>query len=119
MKNSIKVEEALLFLFSIFLFRELDFSWWYYLVFFLAPDLSMLGYLVNTKIGAISYNFFHHKGVAIAVYIGGVLLEVQVIQFIGLILLGHASLDRIFGYGLKYYDSFNRTHLGMVGKKKE
>jgi hypothetical protein len=25
-------------------------------------------------------------------------------------------MDRIFGYGLKYSDSFYHTHLGMIGK---
>jgi len=34
------------------------------------------------------------------------------------IMLGHASLDRILGYGLKHLDSFNNTHLGIIGKKK-
>ena len=34
----------------------------------------------------------------------------------GLILFGHSSMDRILGYGLKYPDSFEHTHLGMIGK---
>ncbi len=36
----------------------------------------------------------------------------------GLILYGHASLDRIFGYGLKFGNSFQHTHLGWIGKMK-
>ena len=33
-----------------------------------------------------------------------------------IILYGHASMDRIFGYGLKFNDSFHHTHLGWIGK---
>jgi hypothetical protein len=41
---------------------------------------------------------------------------VQWLQLVGLILLGHSSLDRVFGYGLKYADSFRHTHLGWIGR---
>jgi hypothetical protein len=37
-----------------------------------------------------------------------------VMQLAGVILFGHSSMDRIFGYGLKYSDSFQHTHLGML-----
>lgn len=37
------------------------------------------------------------------------------LQLAGLILLGHSSLDRVLGYGLKYADSFKHTHLGWIG----
>ena len=43
----------------------------------------------------------------------------QMLMFAGTILLGHSSLDRVFGYGLKYPDSFKATHLGMIGRKNE
>jgi hypothetical protein len=36
----------------------------------------------------------------------------------GTILLGHSSLDRVLGYGLKYPDSFQNTHLGVIGRKR-
>jgi hypothetical protein len=39
------------------------------------------------------------------------------LQLIGVILLGHSSLDRALGYGLKYEDSFQNTHLGRIGKE--
>lgn len=35
--------------------------------------------------------------------------------FPGIILFGHSNMDRIFGCGLKYADSFRHTHLGMLG----
>lgn len=33
----------------------------------------------------------------------------------GVILFAHASMDRIFGYGLKYADDFKHTHLQEIG----
>ena len=35
-----------------------------------------------------------------------------------IILFAHISMDRIFGYGLKFNDSFFNTHLGKIGKNK-
>ena len=35
-------------------------------------------------------------------------------QLPGIILFGHASMDRIFGYGLKFSDNFKHTHLGNL-----
>lgn len=33
-------------------------------------------------------------------------------------MIGHSSIDRIFGYGLKYKEGFGFTHLGKIGKQK-
>lgn len=117
MKNILKVEELAMLVLSIYLFSLLDFNWWWYLVFFFAPDVSFFAYIINPKVGAFCYNLFHHKGMAILIYLMGLYLGNQALQFIGLVLFGHASFDRILGYGLKYADSFNHTHLGKIGKK--
>lgn len=119
MKNSIRIEEYAMLLLSIYLFSLLDYEWWWYLALFLAPDVSMIGYLVSPKVGAFSYNLFHHKGVAILIYLIGIYTGVNELQLVGLMLFGHSSFDRIMGYGLKYTDSFNNTHLGMIGKDKK
>jgi hypothetical protein len=117
MKKVIALEEAAMLVLSVVLFSKLTFAWWWYLALILTPDLSMLLYAVNSRVGAMAYNFFHHKAVAIVVYIGGLYLNNEVIQMIGLILFGHSGMDRMLGYGLKYPDSFQNTHLGLIGKK--
>ena len=117
MKNILKIEEFILFLFSIYLFNQLSFDWWLYLVLFLLPDLSFLGYLINTKIGAFCYNILHHKGIAIGLYLLGIYFQNEIAQLIGIILFGHSSFDRVFSYGLKYTDSFKNTHLGKIVNK--
>ena len=111
MKNLLKLEELLLFGLSLFLFSQLDYGWGWYALFFLAPDLSMLGYLANPRVGAWTYNLIHHKGLAVAIYIFGYLLSIPWLMFAGTILLGHSSLDRAFGYGSKYPDTLQDMHL--------
>ncbi|MEW6404022.1 MAG: DUF4260 domain-containing protein [Chloroflexota bacterium] len=112
----IKFEELLLLGLALFLFSRLDYGWGTYALLFFAPDLSMLGYLANPRIGAWTYNLAHHKALAVALYVLGSIFSVPWLIFAGTILLGHSSLDRVFGYGLKYPDAFQNTHLGVIGK---
>jgi hypothetical protein len=116
MKTVLKIEELLMFVLGIYLFNQLDYSWWWFPTLILLPDISMLGYLLNPKTGAILYNSIHHKGIAIAIYFIGIYLQIDLLQLIGVILFSHAAMDRIFGYGLKYFDAFSNTHLGKIGK---
>ena len=119
MNKLLKLEETAQLLLAVFLFYQLDYAWWIFPACSLLPDVSMIGYLINTKTGAFTYNFFHHKFVAIGVLILGYWLNNQMVIFSGLILFGHASMDRIFGYGLKYTDNFKNTHLGWIGKNND
>ena len=116
MKTLLKLEDLAEFIFAIFLFSRLDFSWWWFPAVILLPDLSMIGYLVSTQVGAGVYNFFHQKGLGILIGITGFLLGNQILMLSGVILFAHSAMDRMFGYGLKYGDSFKHTHLGQIGK---
>ncbi|WP_422350044.1 DUF4260 domain-containing protein [Flagellimonas sp.] len=116
MKSVLKIEEVAMFVLGLYLYSLLDFPWWLFLALILLPDIGMLGYLLGNRIGAIIYNIFHHKGLAILIYLAGVFWSMPLVQIIGVILFSHASMDRIFGYGLKYYKGFKFTHLGEVGK---
>lgn len=116
MKTTLKIEELAQFLLGIFFFSQLDYAWWWFPALLLTPDIGMVGYLVNTRVGAFTYNLFHHKAIAIALGLSGFYLNNSMLILIGVILFSHASFDRIFGYGLKYPDSFKNTHLGNIGK---
>lgn len=116
MKATLQLEELGMFFLGIFLFNQMNYSWWYFLILILTPDLSMIGYGFGNKIGTFIYNFFHHKGVAILFYILGIYLRNNWVQCAGIILFSHASMDRIMGYGLKYDKGFKFTHLGTIGK---
>jgi hypothetical protein len=118
MKTTLRLEELGFFLLSIYLFSLLPFAWWWFLVLFLVPDLSMLAYLAGPRIGAFIYNLIHHRGLALLLYVLGVLLALPALALAGVILFAHSSLDRLLGYGLKHADSFTNTHLGRIGRDK-
>lgn len=118
MKTVLKLEEFMLLLLGFFLFIQTGWSWWWFFVLLLTPDLSMLGYLFGNKMGAFTYNIFHHRGIAILLYFAGVsYLLLPEFELVGIILFSHVAMDRMFGYGLKYEKGFKFTHLGEIGKK--
>ena len=119
MKNLLRLEEFAMFIGCVYLLSQHQSHWWVYLMLVLGPDVGMLGYLVNNRLGATTYNLLHHKGVAVAVFAAGFFSQNLNLQLLGLILFGHSSMDRMFGYGLKYFTGFRDTHLGLIGKMKK
>ena len=117
MKTILKTEEAFKLILSYWISLQLGFPWWTFLVWLIAPDISLLAYAVNTRVGAWVYNAFHHQGLAIVVGLAGVYAQSRELEFAGIIMFGHSSMDRALGYGLKYPDNFKNTHLGWIGKK--
>jgi len=116
MRNLLKLEEAAIFAGTLIAFYgAFPGDWWVFLLLLFAPDIGMIGYLDGPRLGAITYNLLHHRGIAVAIYFLGVYLENPVIVWIGVIIFLHSTLDRVFGYGLKYADSFQNTHLGPIG----
>lgn len=116
MKTTIKLEELAMLLLGIYVFSLLNFSWWWFLVLILTPDIGILGYLFGNRSGAFCYNLFHHKGLAILLLFIGMYFHNNIPELIGVILFSHSSLDRMLGYGLKYEKGFKFTHLGEIGK---
>lgn len=115
MKKIIKTEELAMLVLGIWMFSLYNISWWWFIGFFLVPDIGMLGYLINNRWGAFSYNIFHHKAIAIGIGLLGFYLKLQVLEIAGIILFSHSSFDRMLGYGLKYEKGFKFTHLGEIG----
>lgn len=95
----------------------LHLSWWVWVLLFFAPDVSMIGYTLNTRVGATLYNIAHHRGVAAVLLVWGLVAGNVPLQATGLLLWAHSSFDRVLGYGLKYGDHFGHTHLGRIGKE--
>lgn len=118
MKTTLKLEYIMIFVLAVYGFNQTQYAWWWFLVLLFTPDISMLGYVINTKAGAVCYNLFHHFGIAILVYFAGLYLKLQFLEMFGCILLAHSAFDRVLGHGLKYTDSFQNTHLGKIGKAK-
>ena len=78
----------------------------------------MMGYLFNNRMGAFTYNLFHHRGLSLLIAAAGFLLHQELTITIGILLFAHSSMDRMLGYGLKYSDDFKHTSLGWLGKKE-
>lgn len=104
--------------FSVFLYARSGASWWLFAALFLAPDLSMLGYLAGACRGARIYNAMHTYVTPAALALCGLLLQDRIALAIAFIWASHIGMDRLFGYGLKYADGFGYTHLGRIGKRK-
>ena len=89
-------------------------SWILLAALILVPDISMLGYVRNTRLGAITYNLGHNYILAVAVSMSGVLLDNSLTTSLGLILVAHIGMDRAMEYGLKYTTHFKDTHLSRL-----
>lgn len=120
MKHLLKIEEAAQLAAAIagLCLLPFEFDWYVWVILFLAPDMSLVGYLGGSKAGAFTYNLVHHKGSGIALLLGGLYAAEPVAYLIGLLLFAHSAFDRMLGYGLKYPDAFRHTHLGSMGMKK-
>ena len=90
-------------------------SWWLFAGLILVPDVSLLGYVGGTRLGAIAYNTFHVTlGPLVCAALGFLLPSFDLIQ-IALIWGAHVGIDRALGFGLKYNAGFGFTHLGRIG----
>lgn len=108
------LEGAAVFGLSLLLYGRGHFDWGLYALLFLAPDLFMLGYLVNVWAGAALYNLVHTSTIPlIGVSVAMVLAEPRILPFL-LIWLSHIGFDRMLGFGLKYPTKFGDTHLQHI-----
>ena len=112
----LRLEGLFIFLLATFLFFKLGGNWLIFILFLFTPDISMIGYLKNKKIGAITYNLVHNLALSFGLILIGYLLNFHLILFAGLILTAHIGIDRSMGYGLKETSGFKDTHLGKIGK---
>lgn len=118
MKRIIALEELFLFFLGGWALFQMNADWWVYLLMLLGPDIGMVGYLAGARVGAVSYNIFHHRAVSVALFMMGWYWHSDVLSLAGIIIFGHSAMDRALGYGLKYFRGFQYTHLGLIGKQK-
>jgi Domain of unknown function (DUF4260) len=99
---------------AIALYFHADYPWWLLLALALAPDLSMVGYLAGSTIGAAVYDAAHTYALPVALGAVGLIVDAETAVQLGLIWLTHIGVDRAVGYGLKYPSGFKETHLQRV-----
>jgi hypothetical protein len=105
--------EALVVLAAILaVYQRLDGAWLPFLGLFLLPDLSMVGYLRDARLGARLYNTMHNYALPLALCALLWLISGSLPSALWLVWPAHIAFDRALGYGLKADTGFQVTHLG-------
>lgn len=113
----LRLEAAALFAAGVFLWFANGGPILLWLAAILLPDLSAIGYLAGTRIGAMTYNALHNLVLALALIGLGWWLDAPGYLLAGAILVAHIGIDRALGFGLKLPSGFGDTHLGHIGKR--
>src|SRR5699024_10432318 len=113
-KKILHLEGLAVFGLSLYLYWLNDYSWLLFFLLILAPDLSMIGYLVNDAFGAKLYNLFHTYIISLAVIFIGMFFSNSTLLAVGIIWTAHIGMDRLVGYGLKYPTHFKDNHLNQL-----
>ena len=92
-------------------------AWWLVPVTLLLPDLVMAAYFGGTRLGAHMYNVVHATPLPAALAGLSWWQHDRLALALALVWLAHIGMDRLAGYGLKYGDHFQHTHLGRLGKR--
>jgi hypothetical protein len=115
----LRCEAGFVFILSILLYARTGASWWQFLILLLVPDVSMAGYWLGARWGAVCYNVAHS-------YVGPLALATIAVAFSHerwlpylLIWTAHIGMDRALGYGLKYPNAFKKTHMGRLGRPEK
>jgi hypothetical protein len=107
----LRLEGAIILALSVLLYGLNGESWLLFILLFLVPDLSMLGYLSGPHTGAVSYNLFHTYVLPGLLAAFGLLTGSPLFVSLALVWFAHIGFDRMVGYGLKYPTGFFDTHL--------
>ncbi len=110
----LRTEEAALLLATLYAYHHLHSNWLLFALLFLTPDLFMLGYLLNPRVGAATYNLAHTLTLPLAILFISYLQHWPLAAAIALIWTAHIAFDRLLGYGLKYPTFFKDTHLQHI-----
>ncbi|MBZ0284582.1 MAG: DUF4260 domain-containing protein [Anaerolineae bacterium] len=110
----LRLEGLTVFIAAILLYASQSGSAVAFILLLLVPDVSMIGYKVNIRVGSMVYNLVHTYALP-ALLVGLALaFNVPVLLQIAFIWFAHIGMDRTVGYGLKYATNFKDTHLQRV-----
>lgn len=110
----LRLEGVVVFTIALVLYGRLESGWLMFVLLFFVPDVSMIGYVINARIGASIYNFIHAYVLPAALGLIGLWLAAEVLVALSLIWFAHIGFDRVLGFGLKYPTEFKDTHLQRV-----
>ncbi len=116
-RGALRVEGACLLVAAVAGYAVTGASWWLFAVLLLAPDASALGYAVGRSWGSRTYNLAHATSLPSLLLAVGLGLGWEAALPYAAICFAHIGMDRALGYGLKRPGSFDRTHLGPIGRR--
>lgn len=110
----LRLEGAAVLVASLLAYHAIDGPWLWFALLFLAPDLSMVGYLRGARPGARLYNLVHtYVGPALVGVVWFFTAEPWTLR-VAAIWSAHIGLDRMLGFGLKDPTGFKDTHLQRI-----
>lgn len=110
----LRLEGLTVFIGAIALYASQHFSGIAFIALVLVPDVSMIGYRVNNRVGSWVYNAAHVYTIPALLMGLGLALSTPLAIQIGLIWFAHIGMDRVLGFGLKYPTEFKDTHMQHV-----
>lgn len=110
-KTLLHLEGAAVFVVTLFAYQHNHGSWPLFVLLFLVPDVSMIGYAFNARVGTMTYNAVHTY--VCPLVLGGYALFFgkHLPLLLALVWIAHIGFDRMLGFGLKYSSRFKDTHL--------
>jgi hypothetical protein len=112
--NMLRLEGLVIMLASIIMAIYVKTHWLLIIVGFFAFDISLIGYKVNKRVGAIIFNIGHTLSIPIALLLLAILESVPLLLSISLLWIGHIGYDKMRGFGLKYPEDFNDSYLQHI-----
>jgi len=115
-RRILRLEGLTVLVVSVTSYWQLGGSWWWFFGLLLWPDLAFFAYIKSSHIGAQVYNVLHSYIGPLAVGLTGLMADQGTLILFALIWTAHIGMDRFVGYGLKYPEQPDVTHLGLKGK---
>ncbi|MCI0349886.1 MAG: DUF4260 domain-containing protein [Acidobacteriales bacterium] len=110
----LRLEGATFFFGAIALFASQGGSGLMFVLLLFAPDLAMIGYLANPRVGSYTYNAVHTYALPAILAALALVGQWPLGVHFALIWFAHIGMDRMMGYGLKYPTAFKDTHLQRI-----
>ena len=114
----VRADAAVLLVITLWVVTTTSSSWTWFWVLFLAPDLSMIGYVFGPRVGAVTYNAGHLYAWPAGLLAAGVAYHASFATTAALSWIAHIAFDNVVGYGLKLPISFEQTVYGPIGKAR-
>ena len=115
----IRADAAAVFIVALWAVAATHGSWMWFFALFLAPDLSMIGYVFGPRVGAITYNAGHLYAWPVALLAASLTYHAPLAATAALSWIAHIAFDNVVGYGLKLPVGFEHTVYGSIGRRRQ